>query len=181
MDMEKHIDLINVEFETETDFDALYEQEIRDRKNAKKGKKKATAKADSKPLSTDGKLTPFPLRKCEQFKAYDPIFKSIRKFIADDELTSVKVSRGGKNAALFQKQEFYLVNQQLIYIHEKFEQYDENELIVEYIHVVNEDQTEMLQPMSVFKVLIGHMPKIEQIQFHNGKPAEHSPQFGNLD
>lgn len=168
--MKEHIDLNQIDFESSSVYDKLVAQERWLKRQAKK-----KAKADK--ASQHTVVETYQTRNVEDFTPFQSIFDSIRNLMSEGELHPVKVSRGGKNSELFEKQEFYLMNEQLVYIANKFEQYDESGEMVTYIHAVNEDKNEIQQPLSVFKILTGHMPKIEQLLFKNGKPALHAPKY----
>ena len=134
--MKEHIDLNQIDFESSSVYDKLVAQERWLKRQAKK-------KAKSSKTSQQNVVETYQTRPVADFSPFQPIFESIRNLMSEGELLPIKVSRGGKNSEYFEKQEFYLMNQQLVYIANKFEQYDESDEMVTYIHAVNEDGNEI--------------------------------------
>jgi len=157
----------------ENDSDAI-DQLMNEEFLKKKVKSKKINRSTQPPTINKSKeVSAYQNKPCEYFSKFEAIFISTQEQLKTQEYNTIEVTRNGKHKALLEKGEMYILNGQMIFINNVIEQYEyDADADVTYLHIINEDKTQMCQELKAFKTILGYIPSFEQVLDNDNDPLK---------
>jgi len=142
--MEFDQSIMEISFE---DFDEMYEEEAEILKNDISSHKNVKQNSSTNIKKEDKQTETFYNRKIQDYSDIEYLFLDVRKKLSKNTCLAEKVTISGKRKAEFKKRVFFIINGQLIFIHEIEPIYCiELTTNINLIHFYCEDGTETVVP-----------------------------------